>query len=117
MGQWKSGSRQFKQQGYPNKLDVLIYTEKVGVEAPIEILRRSFDNWWRGVFSDYALGTALNCLLHFFQNKLHSVHAQDGRVQGTLMLLSGDRLPAWRLRLHGNLMACSEGLASSAARG
>ena len=107
MGQWKSDTGQFKQQGYPNKLDVLIYTEKVGVEAPIEIIRRSFDNCWRGDLgvSDYALGTALNCLLHFFQNKLHSVHAQDGTVQGALMLPSGDPLPAWRLRLRGNVMA------------
>ena len=89
------------------------------MEAPIEILRRSFDNWWRGDLgvSDYALGTALNCLLHFFQNKLHSVHAQDGTIQGAPMLPSGDPLPAWRLRLHGSVIAYSEGLASRAACG
>ena len=71
------------------------------MEAPIEILRRSFDNWWRGDLgvSDYALGTALNCLMHFFQNKLHSMHAQDGTIQGAMMLPSGGPLPAWRLYL------------------
>ena len=77
------------------------------MEAPTGILRRGFDNWWSGDLgvSDYALGTALNCLLHFFRNKLHPVHAQDGTVQGALMLPSGDPLPAWRLRLRGNVMA------------
>ena len=83
MGQWKSDSRQFKLQGYPNKLVVPIFTEKVGVEAPIEILRRSFDTWWRDGLSifDYVLCTALNCLLHFFRNKLQSDHAQDKRTR------------------------------------
>ena len=69
------------------------------------------------VDSSFGDGPVHDCLLHFFQNKLHSMHAQDGTVQGALMLPSGDPLHAWRLRLHGSVVACSEGLASRAACG